>query len=155
MKPPGEILKADSADIRLANLLIWIHGYQFPEASDYWDGNWLRATARCSSSGAEVEVSGSFLHLPELLGWMKDCKSLYETLQGSANLGGIEPELQVALQAIRSGKIQMSVNITPDVLTQSHSFKFEIDQSYLPGFLNNCENILQKFPLRAAENLHG
>src|SRR5882724_344446 len=29
-------------DIKLSGLQIWVHGRQFPNATDYWDGNWLR-----------------------------------------------------------------------------------------------------------------
>src|SRR5256885_6731459 len=32
-------------DIKLGGLQVWVHGRQFPDAIDYWDGNWLRITA--------------------------------------------------------------------------------------------------------------
>ncbi|MFC4159857.1 hypothetical protein [Chitinimonas lacunae] len=34
-------------DLLIAGLRVWIHGSQFPNAVDYWDGNWLRVTAYC------------------------------------------------------------------------------------------------------------
>lgn len=41
-------------DIKLNGLQIWIHGRQYPNEEDYWDGNWLNVTAHCGSQGAEV-----------------------------------------------------------------------------------------------------
>ncbi len=141
----------ESADIKLANLLIWIHGYEFPDAKDYWDGNWLRATAQCFDIGARVEVTGAFLHIPELMGWVKACEKLHVSLQGNADLECMEPELDVRLHAEKSGKILMAVKTTPNSLKQNHSFNFEIDQSYLPDFLAGCRNVFQRFPLKEAE----
>jgi hypothetical protein len=137
-----------AADIKLAGLSIWIHGHQYPDATDYSDGNWLRVTARCSATGSEVEVSGAFLHLPEIIEWMKASERLHETLTGSANLECIEPELGVKLEAKPGGQIQMPVNITPNNLTQQHSVKFEIDQSYLSSLTSECRKIIQKFPVK-------
>ncbi len=45
----------------------------------------------------------------------------------------------------------MRVRITPDNLTQSHSFEFEIDQSYLPGVIAQCGDVLFRFPVRGEE----
>jgi hypothetical protein len=55
--------------IALGPLKIWVHKRQFPGAIDYWDGNWLSATARCDGAGSSVEVSGHFLHLGEIQKW--------------------------------------------------------------------------------------
>jgi hypothetical protein len=47
--------------IHVGALKIWVHGYQFPESTDAWDGNWLRVTAHCAASGASVVVTGAIL----------------------------------------------------------------------------------------------
>jgi hypothetical protein len=46
-------------DLKLEGLQIWVHGRQFPDLHDYWDGNWLRVTAHCGGSGASVFTTGS------------------------------------------------------------------------------------------------
>jgi hypothetical protein len=51
-------------DIKLDGLQMWIHGRQFPNEEDYWDGNWLNVTAHCGSQGADVWTSGPILHVP-------------------------------------------------------------------------------------------
>jgi hypothetical protein len=42
-----EIENLGEPDLRVAGLRVWIHGRQFPDSQDYWDGNWLNATAYC------------------------------------------------------------------------------------------------------------
>jgi hypothetical protein len=37
-------------DIKIHGLQTWIHGRQFPNEDDYWDGNWLRVTTKANKS---------------------------------------------------------------------------------------------------------
>ncbi len=134
-------------DLQLGELQIWIKGRQFPNAADYWDGNWLQITAYCSARGANVWASGPFLRVPDLVRWIEGCERLHEALPGEAYLGCMEPDLSVTLRADKLGNIIMSVDITPDYLTQKHSFEFTIDQSYLPAFISACGDMLSKYPL--------
>lgn len=54
-------------DIELEGSQMWIHGRQFPNDEDYWDGNWLNVTAHCGSHGANVWTGGPFFMLLTLL----------------------------------------------------------------------------------------
>jgi hypothetical protein len=137
-----------AADLKLAGLRIWVHGRQFPDAQDYWDGNWLRVTARCDSDGASVLSGGPILHLSRLDRWCRESKKLLETLSGEAHLDCMEPNLAVALKAATPGHIILDVSITPEHLTQKHWFQFAIDQSYLPPLTTQCQSILETYPLR-------
>lgn len=40
--------------LSIAGFQLWVHGRQFPEATDFYDGNWLRVTAHCKASAASV-----------------------------------------------------------------------------------------------------
>lgn len=60
----------------------------------------------------------------------------------------MEPELEVKLVAEDHGQIKATIQITPDHLNQTHSFTFEIDQSYLCGIIADCQRILEKYPIR-------
>ncbi len=95
-----------------------------------------------------MRASGPIIHLAEIVQWVEEAAQLHRTLSGEANLTCMEPELFVALQATRLGHIEMTVDITPDLHTQTHQFLFEIDQSYLLGFIRQCQEILEAFPLR-------
>jgi len=131
----------------LAGLQIWIHGRQFPDSVDYWDGNWINVTAHCGASGASVWVRGNIIHLPEIAHLITGVESLCKTLRGKAELPCIEPELSFTLEAENLGHIQMTVDITPN-LSQTHRFAFEIDQSYLPKLLSDCNAVLRQYPIK-------
>jgi hypothetical protein len=135
-------------DIQLAALKLWIHKrVSSSDPIDYWDGNWLNVTAICESTGAVVRLSGNFIHLPELSAWMRDAERMHRTLKGRAALDCMEPGLIVELVAESLGRIQMTVNISPDPVTQDHSFRFEIDQSYLPALIEQCRAVLCTYPI--------
>jgi hypothetical protein len=137
-------------DVKLAGLQIWVHGRQFPGHQDYWDGNWLNVTVHCGALGASVWASGPIIHLGQLYDWQLRATKLYEQLAGEAALETLEPNLSVSLKSLGSGHVAMEVLITPDHMNQSHRFRFEIDQSYLPPLLNQCQQVLRTYPMRGA-----
>jgi len=114
-------------DLRLHGLQIWVHGRQFREQQDYWDGNWLRVTAYCGGSGASVFSTGPIIHLSELQRWCAEIENLSKTLSGEATLACIEPAIGVGLKVGSLGHITMDVSITPDQMNQRHWFQFGID----------------------------
>lgn len=138
--------------IELAGLRIWVHGRQFPNATDYDDANWLRVTVQCGAAGALVEVSGNILHLSEIADWLNQCEELKRTLAGVAKLECMEPELSVYLLAESLGHIAMQVRISPDHLRQKHEFEFEIDQTYLNSLTQDCRKLLAEYPLKYTEH---
>lgn len=144
-----DITRLGEPDIEIAGLKIWVHGRQFEDAQDYWDGNWLHVTAYCAEGGAAVRAHGPLLHLSELSHFLKACEKLHETLRGKAELPCMEPNLSVEL-AVSSprGNIEAKVRITPDHLSQQHTFGFSIDQSYLPGILRGIRSVLGLYPVR-------
>ena len=145
---PGKLEQLGEPDLVIAGLRVWVHGRQFPQAVDYWDGNWLRITACCVYPDSMVRAQGPILHLGELAGLLRECEELYKTLQGGAALRCIEPNLAVELKAENGGRIRAKLSITPDHLKESHSFEEEIDQTYLPPVIRSCQAIVEKFPIR-------
>jgi hypothetical protein len=142
------LAKLGRPNLKLEGLQIWVHGRQFPDSHDYWDGNWLRVTAHCGGKGASVFTTGSIIRLTELDHWRSGTENLLKSLDGEANLVCMEPELSVNLKHTSLGHITMEVSITPDHLAQRHWFQFEIDQSNLPPFIKQCQSILETYPIR-------
>jgi hypothetical protein len=60
----------------------------------------------------------------------------------------IEPNLHFIFTPDNLGHIEFEIKITPDHLKQVHSFIFEIDQSFLPKILVQCNEIIQKYEIR-------
>lgn len=147
-----DLEKLGTPDLQLSGLQIWIHGRQFPSVEDYWDGNWINVTAHCGAEGASVWVSGNIIHLSEIRHLLTGIESMYKELKGKAELPCMEPELSVVLEAKNLGQIEMVVDITPNNLCQSHKFIFEVDQSYLPKLITECEAVLSKYPVKSMES---
>lgn len=136
-------------DVQLAVLSIWVHGYQYPDTSDEWDGNWLRVTARCAAHGATVVASGAILDTVSFLTFQRELSALHDTLQGKAALRSAEPNLSVEVQAVgHSGQVEVVVEITPENVSQAHRFTVELDQSYLPAAILGCQRVLARYPVR-------
>jgi len=140
-------------DLTIAGLRIWVHGRQFPELMDDWDGNWLVISAQCIAEGAQIFVRGPILHLSEVSCFLKACEAMYETLQGSASFPCMEPNLRVQLEAKAHGHIFLTIDITPDHLSQWHKFEFQADQTFLPTIIAGCKNLLKDYPLRGVLNI--
>lgn len=77
------------------------------------------------------------------------CAAMLAGDSKSATLASFEPELSVSLEiADRVGHLRAQVEITPDHLVQAHLFEFELDQSYLPGIIQQCSAIVREYPIR-------
>ncbi|HVW21484.1 MAG TPA: hypothetical protein VHC86_09735 [Opitutaceae bacterium] len=140
----------EEPSIAFGPLRIWVHGRQFPDAGDYWDGNWLRATAECIGEGSVVRIQGNFLHLGELCRWKKAVEEFQRTLEGKVELPTIEPNLAVEFDGRnpRTGHFDCKVSITGEHLSERHEFQFSSDQSYLPNLIACLGAILRAYPIR-------
>jgi hypothetical protein len=64
--------KLGAPNLELEGLQIWVHGRQFPDSNDYWDGNWLRVTAHCGrNSATSLRPVRSFISQNSIDGWSK------------------------------------------------------------------------------------
>ena len=133
---------------RLAGFELKVLRRQFPNATDYWDGNWLMVECECRAPGATVRANGPFVHLCEVV----QLKCALEALQlgetGEKIIDLMEPELKMKFETGSRGHLQFSVALTSNHLDQSHRFSFDIDQSYLPEAIQQCSAILTAYPVR-------
>jgi len=143
--------KLGPPNIKLHTLKIWVHGREYPDATDYWDGNWILVTVECASQGAQVSVCGPIIHLSELAEWVVAAEKLHGKLDGEANLICMEPELSVKLALDKLGHMLMTVDITP-YRSQEHCFRFELDQSHLLEMIRGGRAVLDLYPIKAPLN---
>ena len=142
----------DEPNLQIGGLKLWVRGRQFPSAQDYWDGNWLKVTARCDSASSTVSAAGPIVHLGELVQFLEECERLYESLSGIAKLDCMEPNLSVTLMAKTSGHIDVRIHITPNCMLERHEFNESFDQTFLPPIISQCREILIEHPLRKPSN---
>jgi len=132
----------------IAGFKLMVMGRQFPDAQDYWDGNWLNVRCECKASGARVEAQGPLVHLSEIAELLNGLKALSEGNGKKANVDFIEPELGLRFEVGSRGDLKFEVRLTPNALEQSHRFDFAIDLSYLPVAIGQCKAILDAYPRR-------
>ncbi len=147
-----EFIHLGEPALKFMGLQLWIHGYEYPDSPEVHDDNWLRATAHCGESGASVWVKGSFLMTSDLEMFLKQCEELLRGHIQEAEFKPLEPALQLKLKsADKLGHLTLNVQITPDHMHQEHIFEFEVDQSYLPMVIEQCQGILRRYPVRGRD----
>lgn len=140
----------EAVSIKIQNLVLEVHGYQFPDLDDYWDGNWLVCTATVETIGARVISHGSLLRNDELQRFRDEICKLHSGLSGKAELVPLEPNLKVILMPFGTGQISIEVEISPDHLFEFHRFEFGFDQTYLPEIVRLIDSVLGSFPIRGS-----
>jgi len=140
---------SEAPNIKIYGLEIWIIGNQFPESDDYWDGNWLTVSAKCSGIGSEVFVKKTYIHLSEINALIERLENLYSELKGEIDFEFMEPELSLAISSDILGHLSLKIGITPDHLNQMHEYNFEMDQSYIPKIIDDLKNILKEYPIKS------
>jgi len=136
-------------DLAVGDLCVWICGRQFPEAQDYWDGNWLDVRAAVDTGHTSVRASGTFLHLGEIRQFHDQLELLASSLAGTAALKPMEPNIEVDLVGNGRGQIDVTIRLTHDHLSELHEFRDGFDQTYLADVIAGCRAILSRYPLRA------
>lgn len=134
-------------DIVMGPLKIWIAGRQFPNETDYWDGNWLQVEARCASPSSRAKVEGPIVHLSDLRQWLGELRRLRDGAEGVASLACTEPEIAATVQLDDQGSGELVVALR-QCRIESHEWTVEIDRTYLPAWISALEAILSKYPIR-------
>jgi len=143
-----ELEKFGPPSISLGGLNIWIHAREFPNATDYWDANWLKVSAVYTSSSSKVWLSGNFIQISELLRWQKELLILNDLLIGTASLNCLEPNLSIHMKIDKTGHIETIVNLYDDHIDEKHEFIFSVDQTYLVKLIKELNTILEQYPLK-------
>jgi hypothetical protein len=136
-------------DLKVGPFCLWILGREFDQAQDFWDGNWLLVIAVYQGLTSKVVADGPLVHLRELDSWLKELIVLQETNSGTAKLDCIEPGLSVTI-GLTDGKGTLETFITPNHLTDSHSFEYEIDQSYPRSLISSLHRVSRHYEMRGA-----
>jgi len=135
--------------LKIAGFQLWVTNRQFPDLNEYYDGNWLLVAAHCGEEGSSIWAEGALLLAQDIVGFGKNCEKLLKGEVKTVTLEPPEPNLRIEIKAADTlGHFQMEVQITPNHLTQEHRFEFEIDQSYLPSIIEQCEKLAARFPVR-------
>ena len=111
-------------------------------------GNWLNITAHCGGGGSDTWITGPYISLSEIEGWLKSCETLVETKKGIAELETIEPELKILINAESQHNIEMEVTISHQPYSQQHKSVYELKSSHLTTLIKDLRAIMDKYPFR-------
>jgi hypothetical protein len=137
-------------EFSLSGLSIWVHGRQFPDATDSWDSNWLRITAHYHGDGSSVTVTGAELDTVSFLRFRNELRRMAVTLEGEARLESVEPSVRLTMKfADAIGHIGARLELTPDHLSEGHWYSLdELDQSHIPSLLVQLDAIVEEYPVK-------
>jgi hypothetical protein len=123
-------------------------GRSHPEATDYWDGNWLRIGGIVSLGAFQGNVSGD-IRVEELQAFSNSLNHLYETLTGEAIFETLEDWLKIRIWVDKLGQITLSGFVKNGVFDQNRlSFVTYADQTFLSVPIKQIEQAIKQFPLR-------
>ena len=121
-------------------------GRTWPQATDFWDGNWLNATARASSSGLRGSVDLR-LRVEELQSLSAKLTELHHSHTGQLEFWPMEPNLKLTFRAVRTGVLSVYVELQPDLAGPAQmAFELLLDQSDIPSIISQLGADLAPFP---------
>lgn len=129
------------------HLTISVEGRMHPSTTDFWDGNWLISPVTISVGGFTGRISAG-LRAEELLRFRKGLEGLYDSLTGEATLDSLEEWVSLRITGDGAGHITADGTVAdrPGMGNELH-FRFELDQTYLPGVIAGLRQIESAFPV--------
>ncbi len=138
-----------TAEVRIEGLSLEVTGYQFPDAAEYWDANWLMVRARLEAPGCRLDHAGPFLRSDELARFAATLAQLDAGSADAARLDPMEPQLSLHIERRgRLGRLTVTAGLTPDPQTQAHRVTFDSDLSHLPPLCVRLRALLTRYPVR-------
>ena len=99
------------------------------------------------ANGARIECHGPILMAADIGEFRNQLAAMAKTLKGEAALQPLESCLKITLRMQSRGRLETTVEITPDHMTQHHAFTLDADQAYLAALVESCDAILTRFPI--------
>ena len=130
--------------LNLAGFEMTILGRQFPDSHDVWDGNWLNVVCKYQNS----EATGPFLSVGEIADFQSKLKQTKAGKIDYAEVEIMEPELSLALSNTADRQMLFKVQLLPDDKKQFEHCEFKINQNEIAAAIEQCQTILQAYPLR-------
>jgi hypothetical protein len=130
-------------------LVIRVGAYQFPEAIDFDDANWLVGEVEM-----EAGLTGSFtashlvtLRADELAQFRDELVPLIQSLTGEATLRHLEEQVGCNL-TLDEGRGNLTAFVSEHVGSELRVRECKTDQSYLAQTVHDLNALLSEFPVR-------
>lgn len=124
----------------------------YPEAHDFWDGNWLATTVRVRAGGFTGGVAAN-LRVDEFRAFRMQLESIDTALSGTATLDPMEPWVSLTVACELNGHLTVTCTMDdhPAVGNQLRCTIGSLDQTDLPPIINQLNALEARLPVRDAE----
>jgi hypothetical protein len=125
---------------------------EFPEAADYWDGNWVYATV-CIRAGAFRGQYEALLRTTEFASLREGLARLHADLKGEAAFESMEEWLQMKVAGDGRGHFIAKCEARDEPGTGNRlRFDLHFDQTELPNVIAALDAVLAAFPVKGSAN---
>lgn len=119
----------------------------YPEVSDYWDGNWLGSSIDVHVGGFRGHVDAD-LRAEEFASFRDALRRLTEDLSGTATFETMEHWLTIRVSGDGRGHFEALCELRDDPgMGNQLRFTLAFDQTYLPAMLHELDAIVAAFPV--------
>ncbi len=134
-------------------LTLTFHGRSLPQASDYWDGNWLACTAEVAA-GAFRGSLDRLIRNEDIVRFHSGVVELHRRLTGEALFDTLEGWFDLRLIGDGRGHVEARGRLRDDMVEGNVlEFRLEFDQTYLPGLLSQLKAAMEAFPVIGNPNV--
>ena len=121
-----------------------------PDATDYWDGNWLVGGVSLKVGGFSGNFEADF-RTTDFARFESALGALYRTLTGQAELKTDEEQLGITVIGDGHGHFEARCVARDEAgIGNLLDFTLQFDQTEIPAILTQLEHIASQFPIRGA-----
>jgi len=119
----------------------------YPECTDYWDGNWIRCAVDVRAGGFRGAVKAD-MRAEEFVAFRDALRRLYDELAGEATFETMEHWLRIAIVGDGRGHFEAKCELRDDPgMGNRLTFTLAFDQTYLPSMLRQLDAIVETCPV--------
>lgn len=123
---------------------------EFPESTDYWDGNWVYATVRIRVGAFRGEYE-ALLRTDEIARLRSGLAELHTELKGAASFESMEEWLRMTVDGDGRGHFVAKCEARDQAGTGNMlRFELRFDQTELPPILASLDAALAAFPVKGS-----
>ena len=124
--------------------------YERAPVGEYHDDNWLSVEIRVRAGGFRGKAAAAIL-TGELVEFVSQIRSLFETLSGSAIFATMEGQLTLRLVGDGKGHMELRGEVADQAgIGNRLHFTLQFDQSQLGASIRELDRVISQFPVRAA-----
>ncbi len=118
---------------------------EYPNSSDYWDGNWVLSNVKVYIPGYYVDFNAS-LRTDDIRDFFTDLKAMNRNLAGKAILKNLDSFIHLEGEMDKLGHIKWSGETCyPAGSGAVLTFEFTSNQSYLEDLIKELEKITYEY----------